>query len=180
MKVSIDDEIVDGRRTAKSSEARFQFNSSLLFDPAAPPIDSFSGEFIGLSNLMPFPIEIKNIQFPTVEHAFQAMKSARVQDWKDIARLANAGDARRRGREIYARPDWDENKRYVMYKLLQEKFQSAAYRKLLLETWPRQLIEGNYWKDRYWGVYKGEGENWMGRLLMRVRLELIAEALVSW
>lgn len=34
-------------------------------------------------------------------------------------------------------------------------------------------IEGNTWKDRYWGVYKGEGENW---LLMDVREEIQREA----
>jgi len=158
----------------------FNFDSSLLFDPSAPPIDSFSGDFLGLSNVTPYVVKIGEIAFPTLEHAFQAMRWSRKQDWIEIARIPNPADARRRGEGLlYQRPDWEEKKRFLMYKLLQDKFQYNPYRNLLLETWPRQLIEENHWKDKYWGVYNGEGENWLGRLLMRVRLELIAESLVD-
>jgi ribA/ribD-fused uncharacterized protein len=154
-------------------------DSATLFDPSVPPIDSFSGDYLGLSNLIPFPIEIEGIRFPTLEHAFQAMKSPRSYDWIEIAKLANAGDARRRGDETRPRDNWEAGKRLVMYKLLQKKFQTEPYKTMLVETWPRQLIETNHWKDRYWGVYRGKGQNWLGRLLMRVRLELLAEQVVK-
>lgn len=158
----------------------FKFDSSLLFDPSAPAITSFSGEFLGLSNVTPYVVRIADVEFPTLEHAFQAMKWTRKQDWIEIAKIPNPWDVRRRGEELlYPRTEFEEKKRVVMYKLLQEKFQCTPYKDLLLATWPRQLVEENHWKDRYWGVYKGKGENWLGRLLMRVRLELIAESLVD-
>ena len=157
----------------------FPFDSSVLFDPSAPPISSFSGQYLGLSNCTPYVVTIGDVEFPTLEHAFQAMKWTRKKDWIEIAKIPSPWDVRRRGEELlFTRADWEDKKRAVMYKLLQEKFQCAPHRNLLLETWPRQLIEENHWKDRYWGVYKGEGQNWLGRLLMRVRLELIAEQLV--
>ena len=48
------------------------------------------------------------------------------------------------------------------------------YRQRLLDTGDRELIEGNTWGDRFWGVCRGEGENKLGRILMRVRDELRA------
>lgn len=45
---------------------------------------------------------------------------------------------------------------------------------MLLETVDADLVEGNHWKDRYWGVYNGSGENCLGQLLMMVRIELLA------
>ena len=40
---------------------------------------------------------------------------------------------------------------------------------------PHELVEGNTWGDRYWGVYNGQGKNWLGRLLMQVRGEIDAD-----
>lgn len=37
-------------------------------------INSFTGKYAFLSNFYPSPITIDNIQYPTVEHAFQAQK----------------------------------------------------------------------------------------------------------
>ena len=34
-----------------------------------------------------------------------------------------------------------------------------------------ELIEGNNWKDTYWGVCHGKGQNNLGKLLMRIREE---------
>lgn len=34
------------------------------------------------------------------------------------------------------------------------------------------LIEGNNWNERFWGVCRGEGRNELGRILMNVRSEL--------
>lgn len=35
-----------------------------------------------------------------------------------------------------------------------------------------ELIEGNTWGDRIWGVCDGVGENRLGKILMRVRAEM--------
>ncbi len=44
----------------------------------------------------------------------------------------------------------------------------------LLATGDAELIEGNTWGDRVWGVdlYRGAGENHLGKILMRIRDEL--------
>jgi predicted NAD-dependent protein-ADP-ribosyltransferase YbiA (DUF1768 family) len=43
-----------------------------------------------------------------------------------------------------------------------------------LDTGKRFLMEGNYWKDTYWGVCNGDGDNRLGEMLMRVRREIRA------
>jgi predicted NAD-dependent protein-ADP-ribosyltransferase YbiA (DUF1768 family) len=45
-------------------------------------------------------------------------------------------------------------------------------RERLLATGEAELIEGNTWNDTFWGVCKGEGQNWLGKILMEVRKEL--------
>lgn len=42
----------------------------------------------------------------------------------------------------------------------------------LLATRDRMLIEGNDWGDTFWGMVDGEGENNLGKILMRVREEI--------
>jgi ribA/ribD-fused uncharacterized protein len=70
------------------------------------------------------------------------------------------------------RDDWNDIKIDVMRDLLQEKFSDDDLRELLLATGDAELIEGNTWNDYFWGVCLGEGQNWLGKLLMEVRKEL--------
>ena len=58
-----------------------------------------------------------------------------------------------------------------MENLLWQKFENPVLRKMLDATKPRELIEGNVWKDSFWGVYNGKGENHLGKLLMLIRSE---------
>lgn len=44
--------------------------------------------------------------------------------------------------------------------------------RLLLDYFAAELIEGNTWGDRIWGVCDGVGENRLGKILMRVRAEM--------
>lgn len=60
----------------------------------------------------------------------------------------------------------------VMLELVQKKFHPIFMQNRLLATDNAELVEGNYWGDRFWGVCKGEGENHLGKILMRVRKEL--------
>ena len=39
----------------------------------------------------------------------------------------------------------------------------------LLATGGRRLEETNWWGDRFWGVYQGEGKNVLGFVLMETR-----------
>ena len=48
-------------------------------------------------------------------------------------------------------------------------YRNIDLRNKLMETGNRYLEETNHWKDRYWGVCDGKGENNLGKILMSVR-----------
>lgn len=89
----------------------------------------------------------------------------------------NPQSAKRLGRSVLLRPDWEEIKYDVMYQVCKAKFQqNPDLGQKLLKTGNAELIEGNTWGDRIWGVCKGIGENNLGKTLMRVRDELRSRA----
>ena len=90
-----------------------------------------------------------------------------------------AHQAKIEGKKVPLREDWEEVKDEIMYKVVLTKFsQHRNLREKLLSTGDAELIEGNCWRDRYWGVYPENGEvdkdglNKLGKILMRVREEL--------
>lgn len=154
-------------------------------------IDEFAGVYGFLSNFYPAEIYLDGVRYPTVEHAYQAAKmvpdnslmldgSMSIQDALAIQYRANIlyaptpGLAKRLGKVATLRPDWDEKTRIsTMEGFLRQKFASItalSYR--LVDTHPAELIEGNWWGDRFWGVYKGKGRNELGKLHMKIRAEL--------
>lgn len=132
-------------------------------------IDNFDGKYAFLSNFFPAPIHDAGITYPTVEHYFQAMKSLNIDERRKMAAAPSPGQAKRLGREVKLRPDWNEIKNMFMYMALWEKFSDPYLRELLLNTGDEELVEGNWWGDTYWGVCNGIGENHLGKLLMTVR-----------
>lgn len=134
-------------------------------------IRGFFGDHRWLSN---FAIEHDGM---TVEHYYQAAKAAREFDRETILMLPSPGRAKRIGAEIEARADWDEVKLDVMLEQLRRKFANDPFRWMLIATAGRELVEVNDWGDTFWGVdeHSGRGTNHLGRLLMQVRDELIAE-----
>lgn len=78
------------------------------------------------------------------------------------------------------RPDWESIKIDVMYKALQCKFTTYPYlNSLLLSTAGSVLVEGSP-HDLFWGGGRdGEGLNYLGRLLMKLRSELLGESSTS-
>jgi ribA/ribD-fused uncharacterized protein len=135
-------------------------------------IDSFSGVNSFLSNFFPVEVEYERIVYRTVEHAYQAAKSLDSRIRAEIAAITTAGAAKKRGQSVPARKDWEQVKLGVMEELLREKFRNVALKTLLIGTGDRELVEGNWWGDVFWGVCKGRGENHLGRLLMKIRSEL--------
>ena len=81
--------------------------------------------------------------------------------------------ANKLGRQIQLRSDWEQVKEDVMYEVCRAKFmQNPDLKARLLSTGTVQLVEGNNWNDREWGVCNGEGKNKLGKILMRIREEL--------
>jgi ribA/ribD-fused uncharacterized protein len=134
-------------------------------------IEGFHGPFRFLSNFFPAAIEVDRIQYPTVEHAYQAAKCNNRVDRQTIAALPSPGAAKRAGGKLALREDWNEVKVGVMAELLRLKFTTSHVElgDLLLATGDASLVEANTWGDTFWGVCHGAGENHLGRLLMQVR-----------
>jgi hypothetical protein len=144
-----------------------------------PAIYRFTGAFAYLSNFHRSPIEWAGFTWPTVEHAFQAAKCSDFNDAMRVLECETPGLAKRKGRESAKVANWQDIKVSVMNNLIRIKFAEGtplAFK--LLATHGYQLIEGNTWGDKFWGVVNnghGDGENHLGRLLMAWRDELHAK-----
>ena len=113
--------------------------------------------------------------YPTLEHAFQAQKFLNEETREQIRLAMSPLVAFRIGRNSPGkREDWNEVKLNVMYELLKEKVeQHEEVKQKLLETGEQEIIEENP-NDSFWGNGNDElGENHMGKLLMKVRAELL-------
>lgn len=136
-------------------------------------ITRFSGNFAFLSNFARSDIRMQGKIYPTVEHAFQAAKTLDPESRERIRLAASPADAKRLGRRVRMRSDWNTLRLTVMRECLRMKFRPGSrYAEMLLATGDAELIEGNTWGDRFWGVCDATGENHLGRMLMEMRREL--------
>ena len=136
-------------------------------------INSFSGEYEFLSNFYPSKIQPDGpMSYPTVEHYFQGCKAEAIDDFYPIFAAKTPGEAKRLGKRVRLRKDWEMVKDDVMLNGLRAKFAIPELREKLLATGDEELVEGNTWGDTYWGVCNGVGQNKLGKLLMQVREEI--------
>ena len=151
-------------------------------------ITKFEGRYNFLSNFYPCKIEHQGITYPSVEHYYVALKVTGMQfidgvyytapDFRElIARILDAGDVKKLGRRVKVRSDWNEKKLEFMEWGIREKFKDPKLGEMLLDTSDLELIEGNNWHDVFWGKCScpkcnGDGENHLGKILMKIREEL--------
>ena len=135
-------------------------------------ISEFKGQYRFLSNFYCSPVEFEGRLWRSVEHAYQAAKSGDDEVRDQVWRMFKPGDAKRFGRTIFLRHDWEEVKLGVMLRLLETKFSVDPLRTSLLQTGDEELVEGNDWGDTFWGICRGQGQNHLGKMLMQVRSEL--------
>lgn len=135
-------------------------------------INEFRGKYYFLSNFYPCKVEWQGIVYENNESAFQSAKCVNLEQRKNFIGL-DPSTAKRKGRRVKLRNDWEEIKDKVMYEIVLNKFlQNEDIRDKLLKTGEEKLEEGNTWNDYYWGVYNGRGKNKLGKILMQVREEL--------
>ena len=138
-------------------------------------IGSFTGKYRFLSNFYPIPsVKLDGIDYPTVEHAYQAAKSLNPSAREFVRNSFSPGEAKRRGRTIQKRPDWNTVKLGIMEDLVRQKFSVEPLKSMLLDTGESELEEGNSWGDAFWGVCRGVGHNHLGKILMKIRQEMAA------
>lgn len=133
-------------------------------------ITTFRGEYAFLSNFYEADVHYWGLKFRNNEAAFQAMKNP---SQAKLFTGIDAATAKRLGRKVMLRHDWEQIKENVMYSICLAKFtQNPELGERLLATGDRMLIEGNTWGDTVWGVCNGIGKNLLGNILMRVRSEI--------
>lgn len=141
-------------------------------------IAEFEGDYAFLSNFHDSPFTHDGITYPTNEHFFQAMKTTDLMDKYGIAGASTPGQAKRMGRRVILRPDWEQVKEYFMEVGLRLKFADPELRQKLLDTGDEELVEGNWWHDNIWGscycpdCIDKPGRNLLGKQLMKLRKEI--------
>lgn len=140
-------------------------------------IDTFLGKYRFLSNFYPAPITYNGINYPSIEHFYQALKSTDTGVRRAIAACDSPAKAKQAGRKASIREHWEVIKVGVMFTGLAYKFSDPKLKSLLLDTGDAKLTEGNSWHDNIWGdcfcdgCDSIDGANMLGKLLMGLRAE---------
>lgn len=150
----------------------------------------YKGRFVDnwFSNFNGGPVTVDYVTYPSVENYYQSQKTEDLRA-REIFQKCSPSTAKKLGRNLNLRKDWDSIKTEIMFKGLLQKFkpgtkQAAA----LLSTGKAEIVEWNNWGDQYWGkTLDGVGSNVLGSLLMQIRdilnkpvEEIIAEDLIVW
>ena len=154
-------------------------------------INRFDGEYFFLSNFYPcIVMEILRIdnrsfilKYNSSEAYFQAQKCSNLEDKHKFTidgGCDTASKAKRLGRHVQLREDWDTYRLKAMTDAIECKFlQNYDLFEKLMKTKDHILIEGNTWGDKFWGQVNGVGENHLGKTLMRFRDNLYPSYLMN-
>lgn len=114
-------------------------------------------------------IIISDIIYPTLEHAYQALKTTDLETKKSIATTDNVREARKIGQNCVQSPGF--NRSVVMTYLQRIKFQNTELAHKLLKTGDAEIVMEGY--DHFWGTGDdGEGDNMLGNIITAIRAEL--------
>ena len=142
-------------------------------DQTAKAAIAFRGAAAFLSNMYNAPIEYNGVKYRCAEAAFQAQKdSSRAQEFADLDGAA----AKRLGRHVKLREDWDKIKDSIMADVVSAKFNQNPELMTKLKNYSGELREENTWGDKYWGTVNGVGQNKLGKILTNIREEALKPA----
>lgn len=136
--------------------------------------DFHAEEYMFLSNFYEAKVTYGGLTYGTNEAAFQAQKCMTEEEKLPFTEYG-PGKSKGMGRKVLLRPDWEQVKVGIMEEIVRAKFiQHPELARLLICTGDKILVEGNHWGDTCWGVdtRTGQGENHLGKILMKVRNEL--------
>jgi ribA/ribD-fused uncharacterized protein len=142
----------------------------------ANKIGGFVAEYRWLSNYFPCRVEWEGRVYGSAEAAYHSGKYP-AQD-RDVFMKLEPDPARKLSRaKPYDTAAWEARRVPTMRAVVWAKFsQNPELVKKLLATGERALEETNWWGDKFWGVYRGEGENLLGKILMDVRTRLAQDS----
>lgn len=126
-----------------------------------------------MNNFWKSPMFIYGRWWKNVEAPYQAQKTTDENEFHAIWLAKTPRIARDLGQLVHMRPDWEDVKLKAMHECVLAKFtQNHDLRALLLSTDEEHIVEDSP-IDWYWGCGKdGNGQNHLGRILMKVRTEL--------
>lgn len=129
-------------------------------------VRGFFGGYRWLSNFWITPVHYEGQIYPSSENAYQAAKCKHESDREQFV-ICAPGKAKRLGRKIEIRDDWDAVKHDTMSLILISKFNNnPELKRKLIGLYDYYIEETNNWGDTYWGVCNGVGENKLGLLMM--------------
>jgi ribA/ribD-fused uncharacterized protein len=140
--------------------------------PIVLPVTEPDGTIASYTN------ELALKRWATVEHYYQAHKFHGTKFEYLMAQIEAAPTpelAAKIGRncDYQPRPDWDRCKCEIMYRAVWQKFTTHQdIQQVLLDTSDAEIVEDSP-VDYFWGCGRDRnGENHLGRILMRVRAEI--------
>jgi ribA/ribD-fused uncharacterized protein len=109
-------------------------------------ISSFKGEYDWLSNFYLVCVELDEITYPSVEHAYQAAKTFNLNERQPFYQVPviSSPESKKLGRKLSMRSDWEDVKLQIMEDLLIQKFAHLELKEKLLQTGTKLLVEGNW------------------------------------
>ena len=163
------------------SRKRFSRSADDAIFPLAERVESdailgFDGEFQWMSNFWPVSLLFDGVRYGSVEQAYQAAKTLNLDERLKIQMTKTPSRAKKQGRSLTVRSDWDAVKIPIMLRLQRQKYRNGRLSERLAATGKRQIFELNAWNDVFWGVVENEGGyegvNAMGQILSLVRDEV--------
>lgn len=140
-------------------------------------IYGFFNDFRFLSNFHLVEIPYEGRVYGSTEAAYMSGKTHNQEDKDKLAKMTPS-QAKRFGRTIQLREDWEDVKDKIMYDVNLVKYLSGPseetqkLKTMLHITNDFKLVEANWWGDEYWGECFGVGQNKLGKILMKVRDEV--------
>jgi ribA/ribD-fused uncharacterized protein len=142
----------------------------------AKNIAGFVAEYRWLSNFFPCRVEWEGRVYGSSEAAYHSGKYPAAD--RDAFTRLDPDPARKLSRvKPYDTAAWEARKVPTMRAIIWAKFsQNPELAKKLLATGDHYLEETNWWGDKIWGVYQGEGQNLLGKIIMDARARLAKES----
>ena len=131
----------------------------------------FKNEYEFLSNFYEIGISYNGLTYCCVESAYQAQKYNNKQIFTKLTARQSKFYSKKVKMDCN---DWEFVKLNIMEELLNIKFANNELKEKLISTYPTDIVEENTWNDTYWGVCNGIGENNLGKLLMKIRQNLMS------
>lgn len=127
------------------------------------------------SNFSAHAVNFQGYEYPTAEHAFHAQKFHDVDLQSKIKNCKSPLSAYSLAKKLksHRRKDWDNVKVDILTEIIRAKLaQNQDVKAALIATGKEEIIEINP-DDDFWGNGPdGNGQNHMGKILMRIREEL--------